>query len=262
MERALRAAATGMSAQQLNVDVISNNIANVNTTGFKKSMVEFKDLVYQKIKSGHGAGESGQTLPVEVQVGNGVKYVSTSKVFMQGALTQTANPLDIAINGDGFLKVQLPSGEVAYTRDGQIKIDAEGKVVTATGNYFLPEITVPEDTEEIVFRQDGRVEVKLLGEREFTEIGQLELSRFINPTGLSSIGNNLYIETESSGPPIDGTPALDGFGSLEQGYIEQSNVDLVNEMVAMISAQRAYEVNSKTVQSVDQMYDIANGIKR
>ena len=262
MERALRTAATGMHAQQLAIDVLSNNIANVNTTGFKKSSIEFKDLIYQTIKSGHQAGVNGNSQPVPIQVGNGVKYVSTQRHHSQGALTETGNSMDLAIYGEGFVKVQLLDGSVAYTRDGSIKIDGEGSLVTADGHYLLPEMQIPEDTAEIAFRVDGRVEIRVHEEREFTEIGQLELVRFINPAGLSSVGGNKYIETESSGPPIEGTPGAAGFGTVQQGYTEQSNVDLVSEMVAMISAQRAYELNSKTVQTVEQMYNIANGLKR
>lgn len=262
MERALRAAATGMSAMQLNVDIISNNIANVNTTGFKKSILEFEDLVYQKIKSTHTSGESGGTVPTPVEVGNGVKFTASTKLHLQGPLTETGNALDLSIYGDGFFKIQMTDGTTAYTRDGTFKLDSEGNLVNDKGYFVLPQITVPEDVDTLVFRQDGRVEIQLLGEHEFTEVAQLEITRFINKSGLSSIGSNLMIETEASGPPIDVVPGEGGVGTIEQGYIEQSNVDIITEMVAMISAQRAYEVNSKTIQTVDRMFDVANGIKR
>ena len=262
MERALRAAATGMSAMQLNVDIISNNIANVNTVGFKKSTLEFEDLVYKKLRSTHSSGESGGTVPTPVEVGNGVRFTASTKLHLQGPLTQTGNSLDFAINGDGFFQIQMPDGSTANTRDGTFKLDSEGNLVDDKGYFVLPQITVPEDVETLVFRQDGRVEIQLLGEHEFTEIGQLEISRFINKSGLSSIGGNLMVETEASGPPIDVVPGEGGVGTIEQGYTEQSNVDIITEMVAMISAQRAYEVNSKTIQTVDRMFDVANGIKR
>jgi len=262
MERALRAAATGMTAQQIHIDVLSNNIANVNTAGFKKSVLEFEDLVYQKLRSTYKSSDTGGTIPAPVEVGNGVKYTATTKIHVQGALSETGNPLDLSIYGDGFFKIQLPDGRIGYTRDGTFKLDGEGNLVNDKGYYVMPQLNVPTDTETIVFRQDGRVEVQLLGEYEFSEIGQLEVSRFLNKSGLSSIGGNMMIETEASGPPIDVVPGVGGVGTLEQGYIEQSNVDIIDEMVGMISAQRAYEVNSKSIQTVTQMFDIASGIKR
>ncbi len=261
MDKALRTAASGMHAQQLYIDTIANNLANVNTTGFKKSKVEFQDLLYQTIRpAGSFTGEGIQN-PTELQVGCGTKPVSTAKLFTQGDVTQTGNSLDLAIEGDGFFQFRMTDGTIGYSRDGTLKISSDGQLVNSDGYYLEPNITIPSDTQSISISRDGIVSVELSNSTQSQEIGQLELARFINPAGLKNIGRNLLMPTGASGEPIIGVPELDGFGGLNQGYIESSNVEVVEEMVNMIVAQRAYELNSKAIQTSDDMMALVNNLK-
>ena len=260
--RALRTAASGMYAQELNIEVISNNIANINTTAFKKNQAEFQDLMYQQVNvnpvnsSQANSGVSSTTL----QIGNGVQPASTEKIFNQGDVVQTNNQLDIAIQGDGFFQVKKPDGTYSYTRDGSFKVDSQGKVVTSSGYILDPNITLDENTLGVTIGKDGTVTAQKVGGSS-SIIGNVELVRFMNPGGLQALGDNLYSQTDASGTPIIGTPGQNGFGSVNQGYLESSNVDIVQEMIAMITAQRAYEINSKTVQTVEQMMQMANNLK-
>ncbi|HUI64431.1 MAG TPA: flagellar basal-body rod protein FlgG [Bacteroidota bacterium] len=262
MNRALRTAASGMAAQQMNVEIIANNLANVNTTGFKKSRPEFQDLMYQTLKVSGVSQNPNIRQPIEIQVGNGTVPVATLKTFAQGDIQTTNNPLDVAIQGDGFLQVLRPDGSIAYTRDGSLKLSSDGTLVTAEGYVFDPAISVGSDTTNITIGRDGTVEVTTVSDSNPAKVGQVELAKFVNPAGLRAIGNNLYVETPASGPPIPGTPGVDGFGELSQGSLESSNVDVVEEMVGMITAQRAYEMNAKTITAVDEMLSTANAIKR
>lgn len=262
MIRSLQTAATGMYAEEMVVDVISNNLANLNTTGFKKSKVEFQDLLYQSIQN-PGATNSGSKAPTsEIQIGHGTKPVSVLKIFSQGDVSPTNNPLDLAIDGEGFFKVQMPDGRICYTRDGTFKISADGRLVTSDGYTLDPEITLPEDTTAVNINSEGEVSAKVVGETEPEIVGQIELAKFVNPAGLKNIGRNLLEETASSGTPEYGTPDADGFGRVLQGYIETSNVDVVQEMVNMIVAQRAYEINSKAIKTSEEMLTMANNLKR
>ena len=262
MIRALRTAATGMYAQELFVDVISNNLANVNTTGFKRSKVEFQDLLYQTLQApGVERGQANAT-NAEIQVGHGTRPVAVVKQFSQGDVSSTNNPLDLAIEGDGFFQVLLSDGTVAYTRDGAFKLNSEGQLVTSDGLLVQPNITLPADTESINVSTDGVISVKLTGQTEPEIVGQLELAKFLNPTGLKSIGRNLYLPTAASGDPQYGTPENDGFGRIMQGYLELSNVDVVEEMVNLIIAQRSYEINSKAIRTAEEMLSTANNLQR
>lgn len=262
MIRALRSAASGMSAQQLKLDNIANNLANVNTTGFKKGQIQFQDLMYQVIRPASTSLQSNVVEPVELSIGHGVRPVAITRSFAMGTLTQTDNPLDLAISGDGFFQVQMPDGQVAYTRDGEIKLSPEGYLVTSDGYHLEPDIQIPPDAEQIVVNRDGTVMAMISGQSQPEEIGQFELARFINPAGLTSIGQNLYEETVASGPPIRGEAGLEGFGQIEQGFLESSNVSVVEEMVQMITAQRAYEVNSKSIRTAEDMLTQATNLKR
>lgn len=262
--RALRTAASGMYAQEINIEIVSNNIANINTTGFKKNKAEFKDMMYQEVAINPqltGTRSNDEKLNVKIQVGNGVQPASTQKIFKQGDLTSTNNMFDVAIQGEGFLQVRKSDGTLAYTRDGAIKVSSNGTLVTASGYTLDPGFTLNEDILEISIAKDGTVDVKEIGGNSYT-LGNIELAKFINPAGLQPIGDNLYTETESSGAPILGTPGLNGFGELNQGFLESSNVDIVEEMITMITAQRAYEINSKTVKTVEEMMTLANNLKR
>ncbi len=262
MNRALRTAATGMFAQQLNIDTIAHNLANVNTTGFKKSRPEFQDLMYQTLKSTGTSQNPNVQQPMELQVGTGAVPVSTMKSFLQGDIQPTQNQLDVAIEGEGFLQVRRPDGTLAYTRDGAFKISGEGSMVTAQGYLVEPSMTFSDDTMTISIGRDGTIEATSSGGGESTKVGQFELAKFINPAGLRSIGGNLFVETTASGAPIVGSAGSEGFGELLQGMLESSNVDVVEEMVGMITAQRAYEINAKTIKTVEDMLNIANNIKR
>ncbi|MCH8326920.1 MAG: flagellar basal-body rod protein FlgG [Candidatus Marinimicrobia bacterium] len=262
MIRALRTAALGMSAQQLQLDVIANNLANINTTGFKRSSVEFQDVLYETIVSGGGDGGPNQGKPANLQVGLGNRAVSTFRSFAQGAVAETGNALDLAISGDGFFQVLRPDGSYAYVRDGSFRLNADGFIVTATGARLASELSLPSGTEDISVGEDGVVRVLLSGEAEPQEIGQIELAKFVNPAGLKSLGGNMYEETSASGQPIIGFAGDDGFGTTIQGFLEKSNVDVVQEMINMIIAQRAYEINSKAVKTADDMLAVANNIRR
>ena len=253
MIRSLWIAKTGLDAQQTQLDVISNNLANVSTSGFKRSRAVFEDLLYQTVRQ-PGAASSQQTqLPSGLQIGTGTRAVTTERIHTQGNLQQTGNSLDMAINGQGFFQVQMPDGTTAYTRDGSFQLDAQGQLVTASGFTLQPAITIPANAQAVTIGRDGTISVTQAGQAAPTQVGSLQLANFINPTGLQSKGENLYSETASSGTPTTNTPGSNGVGILSQGYIESSNVNVVEELVNMIQTQRAYEINSKAVQTSDQM---------
>ncbi len=261
MLRSLWTAATGMTAQQYNIDTISNNLSNVNTTAFKKNRAEFQDLLYQTIRPAGVTNNMGMQYPTPIEIGHGVKLSSTQKSFIQGNLVETGNQLDVAIQGEGFFEVQQPNGEMAYTRDGSFKIDGQGNVVNSNGYYLMPEISLPVDTTSVVIRENGDVIISTPGNTDTNIVGQIKLHKFINPAGLESLGGNNYKETEASGEAVDGLPGLEGFGSLAQKYLEASNVKVVEEMVNLITSQRAYEINAKAITTSDQMLGIANNLK-
>jgi flagellar basal-body rod protein FlgG len=262
MIRALKTAATGMRAQQLNVDNIANNLANINTTGFKRTKLEFQDLFYQTTKSAGSIVKQGTESPVSLEIGYGSAPVATQRIFSQGELLPTGNPADIAINGDGFMRVLLSDGTSAYTRDGALKLSADGRFVTTDGEPIDPEITIPEGTTEIMIGRDGTISVRVGKDAELQEVGRIEMVRFINPAGLQATGRNLYVATSASGEAVPGTAGADGYGEIYQGYLETSNVDIVEEMVNMIVAQRAYEINSKAVKTADEMLSVVNNMSR
>jgi flagellar basal-body rod protein FlgG len=253
MIRSLYIAQTGLQAQQTNLDVISNNLANVSTNGFKASRAQFQDLLYQTIRQ-PGAQSSQQTeLPSGLQIGTGVTPVAAERLHTQGNLSQTGNPLDVAIQGNGFLQVLLPDGTTAYTRDGSLQQNAQGQLVTASGYPIQPAITIPPNALTVTIGTDGTVSVTQPGSANPTQVGTLQLANFINPAGLQSNGQNLYLQTASSGTPTNGTAGLNGLGTLNQGSVETSNVNVVTELVNMIQVQRAYEMNSKAVSASDDM---------
>lgn len=262
MLRALRTASLGMAAQQLNVDTIANNLANVNTTGYKKSSVEFQDMLYENIESGGASGRDGMEKPGGIQIGLGNKPVSTYKSFSQGNITETGNSLDLAINGKGFFQIQQPDGSYTYTRDGAFRINAQGNLVTSIGLKVFPEINLPEGVSAINISQDGVVAVIIDGQVEPEEVGQFELATFMNPAGLKALGGNLFAQAEASGEPAYGLAGEEGFGQVVQGYLEKSNVDVVQEMINLIVSQRAYEINSKAVKTADELLAMTNNIKR
>jgi flagellar basal-body rod protein FlgG len=253
MIRSLWISKTGLDAQQTNMDVIANNLANVSTNGFKRSRAVFEDLLYQTLRQ-PGAQSSQQTqLPSGLQLGTGVRPVATEHIFTQGNLTQTSNPLDLAINGQGFFQVLLPDGTTAYTRDGSLHIDSQGQLVTSSGFQVQPAVTIPANSLTVTVARDGVVSVTRAGSATATQAGSLQLVNFVNPAGLQSMGENLYLETASSGTPSAGTAGSNGLGLLTQGYVETSNVNVVEELVNMIQTQRAYEINSKAITTSDQM---------
>ena len=263
MMRSLWTAATGMKGQQVNLDVISNNIANVNTAGFKKYRVDFQDLMYQTMRAaGTVTGDDNNQVPTGVHLGHGTKVAATQRVYIQGNFQETGNDLDMVIQNAGFFQITMPDGTLAYTRDGSFKTDETGRMVTSDGYVLEPAITLPEDYTSITISPDGRVSVTVPGQNAPDEIGQIELARFINPAGLEAIGQNLYIETAASGEPVVGAPGEDGIGNIVQRYLEMSNVQLVEEMVNMIVCQRAYEINGKAVTTSDEMLQTAVGLKR
>ncbi len=260
--RSLFTASTGMAAQQLNIDVIANNIANVTTTGFKRSRAEFSDLLYQEYRRvGTQSSDTGTIVPAGVQVGIGVKPVSVYRINEQGSLIATNNQLDIAIKGRGFLQVTLPDGTTAYTRDGALKLDNNGVIVNADGFQIQPAITVPADATTLTINADGQVQATIPGQINQQLLGQLQLANFINEPGLQSNGDNLLVETEASGAPTVGNPGDIGFGQLQQFFLEQSNVNMVSEMTDLITAQRAYEINSKVIQASDSMMGTVTSIR-
>ena len=253
MIRSLWISKTGLDAQQTNMDVISNNLANVSTNGFKRARAVFEDLLYQTLRQ-PGAQSSQQTqLPSGLQIGTGVRPVASERVFTQGNLQKTDNALDVAINGGGFFQVQLPDGTTAYTRDGSFHVNAQGQLVTSSGYQVQPAITIPNNAISVTIARDGVVSVTRSGSAAPTQVGALQLASFINPPGLQSMGENLYLETAASGTPSTNTPGSNGLGLLNQGYVETSNVNVVEELVNMIQTQRAYEINSKSIQASDQM---------
>jgi flagellar basal-body rod protein FlgG len=260
--QALRTAATGMAAQQMNVEVISNNIANMNTVGFKKQRAEFQDLLYQTVEqAGAQSSDQGTIVPTGIQIGAGVKTGSVYRIGTQGAMTATGNQYDLAINGRGFFQVLTPTGDIAYTRAGNFSVNDQGQLVTQDGYLVQPAISIPQDATAVTVSQAGQVQVTQPGNAAPTTVGQLELASFMNEGGLSAQGGNLYLQTGASGPPNTGTPGLVGFGTLMQGYTEASNVDPVTEITALIVAQRAYEMNSKVISTADNMLGVANQVK-
>jgi flagellar basal-body rod protein FlgG len=261
--RALNTAATGMMAMELNVQVIANNLANMTTTGYKRQRAEFQDLLYDHVsRIGTQTSSQGNILPVGIDLGSGVQTVGTPRLMTQGTLSQTGGTLDVAIRGDGFFKIQMPDGTYAYTRDGSFQMDAQGRIVTAQGNLVMPGITIPQNSTGLTINSQGQVSVIPQGSTTPTVLGQLTLTRFINQAGLLPVGDNLYTETPASGQPQDGLPNTDGAGDLLQGSLEQSNVDSVTEITNLISAQRAYEMNSKVITAADQMLQSTANLMR
>jgi flagellar basal-body rod protein FlgG len=255
-----------MIGQQANIDTISNNLANVNTAGFKKMRADFEDLLYQTVKTAGTPATEDTVVPVGVQMGHGVKLAATQRLFTQGALQNTENPTDMAITGEGFFRIQMYDGSYAYTRNGAFEVDSDGRMVTPQGYWLLPDVIMPENflPESISISQDGRVSVKVPGinNNEPVQVGQVELYRFPNPVGLTSVGENLFKVTNASGDPIPGRPGYEGMGKTIHKFLEMSNVSVVREMVDLIVAQRAYEFNSKTIQTTDNMLATATGLKR
>ncbi len=262
MIRALYTAASGMNAQQANIDNIANNLANVNTAGFKKSRVEFEDLVYEQAKvPGSPTSTTGEA-PVGLEFGLGTRPIATARDFQSGNLRATNGPLDIAIEGRGFFQVTLPDGQVAYTRAGNLHLNAEGQVVTNEGYPVQPQITIPANATSVSISKDGIVSAAIQGQSAPQQVGTVELATFQNPAGLMALGGNLFVVSTASGEPVTGTPGLDGIGTLAQGFLEDSNVSIVEEMVNMILGQRAYEANSKVVRTADEMLQQVNNLAR
>ena len=252
--RSLDIGATGMLAQQMNVDIISNNIANMTTSGFKRQRIDFKDMVYQNIdRPGAQSSDIGTTLPSGLQIGLGVQVGAAYRIHEQGAVQITENPLDMAVTGDGFFQIQMPNGDTAYTRSGVFQINENGEIVTTKGFLMEPNLVVPEDAISVEINQNGEVFVEQSGQANLSNIGQIELATFVNPAGLEAIGDNLFMETEGSGTPTTGTPGDTNFGTVRQGSVEQSNVNVVEEITSLITAQRAYEMNSTVIRTSDEM---------
>ena len=252
--QALHTAATGMAAQELSVQVIANNIANLQTTGYKKQTAAFQDLIYEHVRRvGAQSSDQGTILPVGIDIGGGVKTVGTPRLMSQGTLSQTGNDLDIAIRGEGFFKIQMPDGTYTYTRDGSFQMDATGRVVNAQGNPVQPTITIPQNASGIAINAQGQLSVTLPGSTTPTTVGQIGLTRFINKAGLQPNGDNLFTDTPASGTPQDGVASADGFGDMQQSNLEQANVEVVSEISDLIAAQRAYEMNAKVISAADQM---------
>jgi len=251
-----------MQAQQVNIDTIANNIANVNTTGFKQGRAEFQDLLYQNMRPAGTASSASTTYPVGLELGLETRPVATDRIYRQGDFRQTGNSLDVVIEGKGFFQVRLPSGELGYTRDGSFHVSAEGAVVTAAGNPLEPQITIPADAQEIVIGSDGTVSVTQAGQSAAQQVGTIQIASFQNPAGLSAAGGNLLMPTTASGTATTATPGENGLGHINQGFLEQSNVSVVEEMVNMIVAQRAYEVNSRAVKVADDMLAQINTLAR
>jgi len=261
--RALNSAATGMLAQEQNIEVIANNIANMRTTGYKRQRAEFEDLLYEHVRRiGTQTSTQGNILPVGVDLGSGTRLVGTPRIMTQGTLTQTGGDLDVAIRGEGFFKIQLADGTFAYTRDGSFQMDAQGRIVTAQGLLVQPGITIPQNSSSLTINSQGQVSVIVAGATNPTILGQLTLTRFINKAGLLPIGDNLFQETPASGTPQDGQAQVDGMGDIQQGNLEQSNVEPVKEIADLIASQRAYEMNSKVISATDQMLQSVIGLYR
>ena len=263
MIRALYSAASGMTAQQMNVDNIAHNLANANTSGYKQRRAQFQDLLYQTvIQPGAAAGQQ-TVVPTGLQLGLGTRTASNEIIFTQGDFSQTNNPLDLVIQGKGFFQVRRPSGELAYTRSGSFHLDRDGNIVTSSGDPIEPQITLPPDAQQVTIGQDGTVSFTQPGQTASQQAGQIQLANFPNPAGLNSLGGNLYSPTDASGDPIVGNPGgQEGMGAILQGYIEQSNVSVVEEFINLIVAQRGYEANSKVVQAADSMYQQVNNLVR
>jgi flagellar basal-body rod protein FlgG len=262
MVKSLYTGATGMMAQQLQIDVTSNNIANVNTIGYKKGRAEFSDLMYQSMQYAGAATSTTTMSPTGMDVGLGVRPTAIAKMFTQGNFSETGNNLDLVITGNGFFSVQLPDGSTAYTKNGSFKMDGNGTVVTADGYPLTPQIVIPADATQISVGVDGTVSVLQPGQTTLQQVGQIQTTSFVNPAGLHALGDNNYINTSASGDPVQGTPGLNGLGQVKQGFVEMSNVQLVEEMTNLIIGQRAYEANSKSVTTSDEMLGITNGLKR
>jgi flagellar basal-body rod protein FlgG len=261
--RAVHTAATGMMAQELNVQVISNNIANMRTTGYKRQRAEFQDLLYEQVRRvGTQTSNQGNILPAGIELGAGVKTVGTPRIMSQGNLLPTAKELDVAIRGEGFFRILLPDGRTAYSRDGSFEMDSQGRITTAQGYVVQPGITVPQNARSITINQAGQVSAIIGTDTNPTQLGQFELANFVNKAGLQSIGDNLYLETPASGAPQTGTPNTDGYGDLQQGMLEQANVEPVKEIADLIAAQRAYEMNAKVISAADQMLQATANITR
>lgn len=262
MSLTLDIGATGMLAQQLNVDVISNNIANMTTTGYKRQRAEFQDLLYQtKVRPGASSSDQGTTVPAGIQQGLGVKTGSVYRINEQGALQMTGNPFDVAIKGDGYFMITMPSGDTGYTRDGSFQLDQDGQLVTSEGYDVQPGITIPTDAVDVTINASGEVLVKLQDQTNLTNVGQIQLATFANDAGLEAIGNNILMETEASGTAVVNNPGEPGYGELEQGALETSNVNIVQEMTSLIQAQRAYEMNSKIIQTGDEMLSTVSNLR-
>ncbi len=252
--RALNTAATGMLAQEMNVEVISHNIANMRTTGYKRQRVQFQDLMYENLRrQGTATSEAGTQVPTGVQIGSGVKLSATPRVHSQGTLTPTEKTYDVAVRGEGFLRVTTPDGKTAYTRDGSLELDSQGRLVTAEGYLVADGITVPQNAASVTISQTGSVQATLPGQTDTQTLGQLQLARFINNTGLNPIGDNLFLETAASGPAVLGNPQTEGFGNVLQGYLEEANVNAVTDISELIAAQRAYEMNARVIKGADEM---------
>ncbi|HUM07148.1 MAG TPA: flagellar basal-body rod protein FlgG [Terriglobales bacterium] len=263
MFRSLFTAASGMQAQQFNLDTIANNLANASTAGFRRRRLQFQDLIYQNMVMPGTAATQQTTVATGLQIGLGARSSASEIIQLQGDLSQTGNPLDLTIEGQGFFQVTLPSGETAYTRSGAFHMDAQGNVVTADGNPIEPSLTIPQGATSVTIGTDGTVSVTLAGQTAAQQVGSIQLALFTNPGGLNSIGKNLFLATTASGDPIVGTPGgNEGLGQLEQGYLEQSNVSVVDEFIQMIVAQRSYEANSRVVQAADQMFQLVNNLGR
>jgi flagellar basal-body rod protein FlgG len=260
--KALSTAATGMLAQQLNIDVISNNIANMNTTGFKRQRAEFQDLLYQNIERvGANSSDAGTVVPSGIQIGVGVRTAGVYRISDQGALQNTGNQYDIAVNGKGYFRIQLPDGEDAYTRAGSFQIDQNGQLVNPQGYPVQPAVNIPDGTIDVSINEQGEISAKLDGQAAPQQLGQLDLAIFPNEIGLEAIGSNLFLESQASGAASLSTPGQDGYGTVFQGFLENANVNAVGEITSMISAQRAYELNSKVIQTADEMLQAANNLR-
>jgi flagellar basal-body rod protein FlgG len=263
MFRSLYTAATGMQAQQFNLDTIANNLANASTAGFRRRRLQFQDLIYQNMVMPGTASTQQTTVAAGLQIGLGSRSAASEMIQLQGDLSATGNPLDLTIEGQGFFQVQLPSGDIAYTRSGAFHLDAQGNVVTSEGNPVQPSITIPQGATSITVGTDGTVSATLAGQQAAQQVGSIQLALFPNPGGLNSVGKNLFLSTTASGDPVLGTPGgTDGLGQIEQGYLEQSNVSVVDEFIQMIVAQRSYEANSRVVQAADQMFQLINNLGR
>jgi flagellar basal-body rod protein FlgG len=262
MLRALYTAASGMEAQQLNIDTIAHNLANINTSGFKLRRAQFQDLIYQNIRQAGASNTASTEIPVGLQIGLGTKPVATEMIFTQGDFSATNSPLDIVIQGQGFFQIRQVNGQIAYTRNGNFHLNRDGSLVTADGDFLDPQITIPQDQVGVTIGSDGTVSVLQAGQNTPQQVGKIEIALFQNPAGLQNLGRNLFLPTQASGEPITGTPGENGLGTLMSGFVEQSNVSVVEEMVNMIISQRAYEANSKVIRTADEMFTQANNVVR